>query len=127
MIVGMEDLMDKFYKIERRKYPRLNAFITYSVVDPANADKTANTKNISAGGIAFFAREKIELNTTLSLNINLPDRSDLVAKGRVVWVEKTKVPADPKICYELGIKFMEIDDNDRQRISRYIFYRLDKS
>ncbi|MBU0634514.1 MAG: PilZ domain-containing protein [Candidatus Omnitrophica bacterium] len=121
------DNRDQFFKIERRKYPRVNAFITYSVVEKNSLEKSTNSKNISAGGIAFFSKEKLETNTILSLNISLPDRSDFMAKGKVVWEDHVKVADDSNMYYELGIKFIDINDDDRQKISKYVLHRLDKS
>ncbi len=122
----MNPLESKYTGAERRKYPRLNAFITYSIIEEENRGKTTNTKNIGAGGIAFFAKEKLAVDTILSLAITLPDASNFQTKGKVVWGDDIHVPGDPNICCELGIEFIEINDADRQKISEYVFLRLDK-
>lgn len=113
--------------INRRKYPRLNGCVEYSILNEVDAKKTTDTKNISAGGVAFFAKDKLEVNTILSLSIGLPDMSDFQAKARVVWCAGVQPSPGSEVCYELGIEFVEIDENDRQRISKYVFLRLDNS
>ncbi|MFH2137477.1 MAG: PilZ domain-containing protein [Candidatus Omnitrophota bacterium] len=117
---------DDYHGLERRQYPRVNAFISYSLVSEEDAGKTGGTKNISAGGIAFFAKEKIEINTVLSLAISLPDRTDFQAKAKLVWVEEVSVSWDPNIFYELGVEFLDIEESDREKIAKYVFLRLDK-
>ena len=52
--------------------------------------------------------------------------SNLNAKVRVVWREPVKVSWDSDICYEVGVEFIKIDEIDRQKISKYVFLRLDK-
>ena len=72
----------------------------------------------------FFAKDKIEVNSLLSLSISLPDTTDFQAKAQVVWYDSVQVSWDPEIRYEGGIKFIEIDEENRQKISKYVFLRL---
>ena len=123
----MDNLKDSndYYGLERRKYPRINALVKYAVIDAENADKASGVRNISAGGIAIFAKEAIAMDTTLSLSISLPDKTDFGAKAKVVWSEEIKVSWDEDIKYELGVEFIDIKESDRERILKYVFHRLD--
>jgi c-di-GMP-binding flagellar brake protein YcgR len=119
------DTDNSFSGIDRRKYPRVNANVNYSVEDVVLSEKMESTKNISAGGIAFFAREQVKVGSVLVLEMDLPDMSIVKTKARVVWREPIKIPEDSSICCELGVEFLEVDDAVRKKISKYVFLRLD--
>ena len=110
--------------VDRRRFPRVNAMVEYKIVDKDSNKKAGNTKNISAGGIAFFAHDNIKENSVLSLFISLPDTTDFQAKAQVVWCDSVGVSWDSEIRYECGVKFIEIDKESRQKISKYVFLRL---
>ncbi|MCM8774404.1 MAG: PilZ domain-containing protein [Candidatus Omnitrophica bacterium] len=111
---------------ERRKYPRLNVVVvTCSSEEGSSLEKVCVTRNISAGGICLILDKKREVNTTLSLKINLPDSSpSIIAKGRVVW-SKSIILNSNEVLYDLGIEFIDIEEDARQRIFRYTLSHLD--
>ena len=110
--------------IERRKYPRINAAIRYTVLDDVS-EVPLSTKNISAGGIAFFAREHIAPDTRLSLAMTLPDSSAYTVTVRVVWSAPVRISSDESLRFELGVEFLSISEDERKKIARYVFLRLD--
>ena len=122
----MADMTGKYNGVDRRKYPRVNARIKYEIIEKELARKFGKTKNISAGGIAFFVKDKINENTILSLIVDLPDETEFLATAQVVWQEKIEVSWDDDINYELGVKFIQINKTDREKISKYAFLRLNK-
>lgn len=109
---------------DRRRFPRVNAMVEYEIIDKELNKKSSNTKNIGAGGIAFFSHENIKANNILSLFVSLPDATNFQAKAQVVWCDSVEVSWDPQIHYECGVKFIEIDEESRQKISKYVFLRL---
>ncbi|MCM8773709.1 MAG: PilZ domain-containing protein [Candidatus Omnitrophica bacterium] len=114
-----------YYK-ERRKYPRLNtcAEIEYRVSKEDTFMKTV-TKNIGAGGVCIISEERIGKDTILFLKMNLSPRKKFIqAKGRVVWSSEFYSSSLEKIVYNLGIEFIEISDEDRQRIYDYVIARI---
>ncbi|MBU1044722.1 MAG: PilZ domain-containing protein [Candidatus Omnitrophica bacterium] len=122
------DGQNNFYKFsDRRKYPRINANITYSIKDSQDFFISQSSKNISSGGIAFFAREKIMAGTILDLRLNLPDATEVQAMVSVVWRERVVISEDETICCELGVEFISLDQNNRNKIAKYVFLRLDKN
>ncbi len=126
IITVMNVQKNAYYGVDRRKYLRINACVTYSIVEDDIKETSSSSKNISAGGIAFFTRDNLDTNIILSIAVRLPDMSNLNAKVRVVWREPVKVSWDSDICYEVGVEFIRIDETDRQKISKYVFLRLDK-
>ncbi len=113
--------------IDRRKYPRINASISYSIKDNQNFFIPQSLKNISSGGIAFFAREKLSVGAILDIVIDLPNMSDVQTMVKVIWCEPVQIEADRTICSELGVEFINLDQNDRTKVSKYVFLRLDKN
>ncbi|MCM8756760.1 MAG: PilZ domain-containing protein [Candidatus Omnitrophica bacterium] len=114
-----------YYK-ERRKYPRLNTSveIEYWVSKEDTFMKTV-TKNIGAGGVCIVSEEKIGKDTILFFKIDLSDGKKFIqAKGKVVWSSEFYSSSLEKIVYNLGIEFIEISDEDRQRIYDYVIGRI---
>ncbi|MFH1062271.1 MAG: PilZ domain-containing protein [Candidatus Omnitrophota bacterium] len=113
--------------IDRRKYPRVNANITYSIKDSQSSLNSQGSKNISSGGIAFFARQKVCFGAVLDLIINLPDMSDVRTSVKVVWCEQVQVSEDDSICCELGVEFISLEEQAKKKIAKYLFLSLDKN
>lgn len=112
--------------VDRRKYPRVNADVTYSIKDSQSLKQMQGAKNISAGGIAFFARETVSVGSVLDLIMSFPDMSNVQTKVRVVWSDVAQVDGDAAICCELGVEFISLDEQIKKKISKYVFLRLDK-
>ena len=119
----MEARKEDYGGIERRRYPRIHAtFVEYSPIREIIPQKKSFTENVSPGGICFLVDEEIGVNTLLSLKIYLPDNRDAIeAKARVVWTKVSSfLSVEKRKHYDLGLEFVEIDENDRQRIWQYI-------
>jgi c-di-GMP-binding flagellar brake protein YcgR len=107
---------------ERRKFVRLDTSVRvrYKVLMPTNDHNDTNSRDLSAGGIKIEVKEPIKPSTLLWLEIKLPSENDpLEAKGEVIWQEKIITTENDR--YEMGIKFLEMDLNDRNRLSKYLF------
>ncbi len=112
---------------ERRKFPRLNASVAieYSVLQKPQSTETAFTKNISAGGICIIVYEEIKPGSILSLRLNLVDEHDYIdSRGRVAWVSEFCFDYDNRKCWDIGVEFIGISDEERARLSKYIFMLL---
>ena len=111
--------------IERRKFPRLSLSVDveYSVIGRDLGFQTeTSTKNISVGGICIIAYEKVEIGDILSLVIKLPEgERPIHAEGRVVWKSDFVLSEDKMSRWDVGIEFTDIKDDDRQKLSGYIF------
>ncbi|MDD5756550.1 MAG: PilZ domain-containing protein [bacterium] len=110
---------------ERRKFVRLDTSvkIRYKVLQPTDNKNDSNTQNLSAGGVKIEVKEPVKPNTVLWMEIALPNEANpLQAKGEVVWQEK--ISTSENSHYEMGIKFLEMDLNDRSRLSKYLFSLL---
>ncbi len=110
---------------ERRKVPRLNLAVdvNYSLLQKAPSFKAeVQSKNISAGGICLIVYEKVEIGDRLALVINLPDgERPIQVKGTVRWIGEFILSADNKNSWDAGVEFIGINDEDREKLSRYVF------
>lgn len=132
----MQIAAENYVGPERRKHPRLDlAFknIVVNVIYFRNVKKglgrVSFTKNISAGGVCFMADEELGENEALYIRIHIPNSSSPIqAKGIVVWRNRITVSWSPdKEHYEIGFKFDEINENDRERIVQFVDNRLPAS
>jgi len=114
--------------IERRKYPRLNvdvdveyAILTTLSPEDKDSQSTTQTKNISAGGICIIVYEDLPVGSLLHLKIFLPDSFEAIeAKGKIVWKSEMFMSSDLRSRYEVGVEFVEINEEDRDRIYKYV-------
>ncbi|MCQ9208342.1 MAG: PilZ domain-containing protein [Omnitrophica bacterium] len=106
---------------ERRKFPRitLELIVRYKVLKIPEQQIDAQTKNISAGGVCLVAREQMQTGTEVALEIKFPgSNKPIVATGRVAWSRESTLGLSPAghQRFDNGVEFMEISDDDRDRI-----------
>jgi len=112
---------------ERRRFVRLdiNVKVRWKRIEQINKEENEVTKNISGGGICLITEEKLNEGDTLYLEIELPSGELIYARGRVVWVNEYEIiGVEAKKKYDVGIEFIEIKEEDREEIGRYIFTLL---
>jgi len=107
--------------IDRRLYPRLPASIVeYSLDIDGTKEHSSFARDVSVGGVCILVSEKIELNTILSLKIYLPHyKKPVQAKGTVVWIRKSAFLNPKDKHYDAGIKLIEINEGERDKIYEY--------
>ena len=114
--------------IEKRKFSRLNDPILISTNDHSVREFKALTRNISEGGLMFETTKAIQRDTLLKMEIYQPICScksiifSIPALIRVLRSELRKKDHFEKgeNRYIIGGEFLEIKDEDRQRIAKYI-------
>lgn len=76
--------------------------------------------NISGGGIKLCLPEKLKLGARLTMEIRLAgEKEALPAKGEVAWTNEAEMKNYPKACFEIGIRFIEIDPLSIGKIYNY--------
>jgi hypothetical protein len=76
-------------------------------------------QDISATGLRLCSHEYIHSNQPLKLFINLPDNlPPIPVLGKVVWIKE--IPDRQGIPYDLGLEFLDIGLENRQRIIRWM-------
>ncbi|MBI5873162.1 MAG: PilZ domain-containing protein [Candidatus Omnitrophica bacterium] len=108
---------------ERRRAKRIYAsFVEYCRVDDASSKKfQAFTENISTTGICIFINEDIKTDSFLFITIYLLDGSTPIeTKGKVAWIRpSTFLNIVGKQHFDVGIEFVEITKEDRDRLIYY--------
>ncbi len=80
--------------------------------------------DLSAGGIRFSCEKKYQLDNILLLSFDL-ETDTIITKGQIVY-KGIKVTPE-KTIYIYGIKFMNINDEKREKIISYNFVIMRKS
>lgn len=97
-------------RTESRTCPRITTRLTVEAVGP--------TVNISAGGLCVLMADPMHEGTSPQLRFELPDDPNpVLCKGRIVWCRSSRI--DPEL-YEVGIIFLDIADEDRQRVMGFV-------
>ncbi|MFO8057132.1 MAG: TIGR02266 family protein [bacterium] len=106
---------------ERRSNFRLVSKLEVQERDPARARVPLYVSgNISAGGMFLITQDPYPAGTTFRISFGLPqDGKTVEATGRVVWSRRQK--ENPERQPGMGIEFLEIEEQDRQRIREFVY------
>jgi hypothetical protein len=77
--------------------------------------------NISAGGLSFRSEKAYKMNEVLKITLGIPPRPYTMINvlGEVVRCDKRK---DGNATYfDIGLRYMHLDEDNRQDITRYLF------
>jgi len=107
--------------VERRNFWRVKCEvpISYSFHEGERTfTRESKTINISVTGVMFPVGQPITTHSILHLQLSLQSRPLVIkATGEVRWVRKVEGTER----YDLGVEFIEIEDEDRERITDYIY------
>lgn len=111
-------------KLQERNYYRLSVNLDIQKIynlklDGNNEEVTERciAKDISGGGIRVFCNLKHSVGDKVKLNISTTDFC-ITALGMVIRIQEIE---NDNFKFSLGIKFTEIEDEDRERLIKYIF------
>jgi len=77
-------------------------------------------ENISTSGICIYSSDEIKTNALLLITVYLFDGSNPIeSKGKVVWTRPSIYLNTSKKHFDVGIEFVEISTEDRDRIIHY--------
>jgi len=111
------------YRLERRQYPRfsVNLPFEYHRVDSPEVC-SGDTENISQGGLLVYAPERMEVGQRLKARLYFASVSDPVQSIEVLcevaWVEEP--PDDDTKKFPCGVKFIDLREEDAERLRRFI-------
>ncbi len=115
------------YPDERRRSPRINgAEIKVEYFTEKNKASAVHTsvKDVCIHGICLFMPDIIEVNETISMKISLAgSETPIAAQGVIVWFSA----GDRSGCYNVGIEFEKISEEDQMKLSDYIKAHLEGS
>jgi len=96
-----------------RAFPRfeVNAYVDYTGSEVLLYHKI---QNISLGGISIQSSSVEDVGTVVDLVLNFPDiDASIAVKGEVVWANR-EPPMD------MGIRYIELDDDHKDTLRRYL-------
>lgn len=96
-----------------RAFPRLelNAYVDYTGSEVLLYHKV---QNISLGGICIQSAAVEDVGTMVDLVLNFPDlEATIGVKGEVVW-------ANHDAPMDMGIRFIDLDDDRKDTLRRYL-------
>jgi len=103
---------NKFFKKERRAFPRYQTFLKARYKTPLE-DGISWIKDISRGGARVFLNN-LDLGTIVSLEVELPyNRRPIFMQGNVVWKRGT----------DSGVRFGAAEQDDLTRILEFIGHK----
>jgi len=108
---------------EKRQHPRVN--ITWPVsIQVSQGTIEAETKNISLSGAFICCHEPLPLRENFHLTIDSPNHDPLTLEAEVVW-SNINVPDEKIVNRGMGIRFIQITEDDRGFLSEMISAHLD--
>jgi hypothetical protein len=113
---------------DRRRFPRLDSSlgITWHKVAESSSGDSARSdvaKNVSSLGLCMIVYEKLEVGEQLSLSIELPNKSIILATGRVAWSRAFQLPGqETPVNYDVGIEFLNIKQEDRHTLKQFVLF-----
>ena len=110
---------------ERREFIRLNASVDvqYTILEKTSPSGGAgvSSRNISAGGLCLIVYEDVPVGSLLALSVYFPDLDfPIICKGKVAWSKAFAVADEEKKRYDIGVEFVDISDEDRQKINQCV-------
>ena len=100
-----------------RRFKRIHfAYLVKYQINGKGEPRITNARDISAGGMRFWATEKIPSNSVLKISIFLPplDRS-VEALARVLRTRKSK----EGMIYYVAVNFVDLKEEDRKALREF--------
>ena len=99
----------------KRKYSRINKSVMVSYTISRNFLKSGSrSQNVSLGGMALPTIQRLEPGTILDMEIKLEEEKKAISiMAEVVWSQRKD---DSRYPFEVGLKFFEVNDSDRDNI-----------
>ncbi len=106
---------------ERRKFPRANYPCRIILFSGEEREVLSlHTENISAGGIRIILDKKMDINSSVDIEMFL-EVKPIKCKGRVVWMTDIRpVKGEKSFIFDVGIEFTEITEEDKDKIQQLV-------
>ncbi len=110
-------------KVQLRSFVRLDVNVSVSLIESESehpVPQTFITRDLSGGGLCLIAKVPIPPSTPVNLTINLVEQGTIYAAGVTVRLDKQ---ASDLNLYLISIKFVDIIEQDRSKIIKFIFQK----
>ncbi|MCP4651822.1 MAG: PilZ domain-containing protein [Candidatus Omnitrophica bacterium] len=111
---------------ERRKTKRIKlSAVAQWKKFTANPEGTpgypAIIKNISTAGACFSSYIELNINDKIRLQIKIPSRKTVDLKCEIIWVEKISMGDADRSRYDVGVKIVDISNENLEEINKFTF------
>lgn len=115
---------DTSVEVDRRKFVRVDSQLplSYTVIGTDQRGQS-KTRNISGGGICFFAPEPLTPGAQIDMTMRLPGRDEPIRfSAEVVWSRLVESPGLASLDYraDVGVRFVTITPRDRVLILQHV-------
>jgi c-di-GMP-binding flagellar brake protein YcgR len=105
----------------KRKFQRVECISSIKVNNIEDDENvfsivTGQGINISASGVLFKYRKKIQKHTTIELRFMRPDSFEFIE----ALAEVTRVEKNSDDTYDIGAEFLDMDDSKKSELNRYL-------
>ena len=108
--------------LERRQHPRFSIAMkmNYELVGEG-AGRTAQTGDISAGGVRIYTQEAAKKGDQLKVAIDVEEGKRIEADATVAWVRRAAdLELDLGYKFAMGLKFSHIKSEDSSFITKFV-------
>lgn len=108
--------------LDLRKFPRLTLKCDVEIQEAKHSLRFATTtQNIGAGGICVILPRELAKLTQVLIRLHLTDDLPPVeCHAKVCWVVRSRFLFKNEDHYDTGLEFLDIKDNERQRVKQLI-------
>lgn len=107
-------------KDDKRKYLRLDAFLEGTFQTEEGKNGLIMLTNFSREGLKACLNRKVDIGKILKIEVWIPGSIiPIFAQGMALWLKKGNI--EWTYLYDAGIRILEIDQEDRQRIMDYAY------
>lgn len=114
----IKNLFQKKVKTKNsRRFKRIRAaYLVKYQVNGKGEPRITNARDISAGGLRFWAEEKIPVSSVLKISVYLPPLARSVeGMAQVLRVRRSK----EGFVYYVAVSFLDLNQKDREEISQF--------
>jgi hypothetical protein len=103
---------------EKRRFPRAQITCKISTVYGERLLVfNTHTENIGEGGIRVILEQRLNIPTSVDVDLFLSDReAPLKCRGEVVWAIEIKPQGVTPLLFDTGVKFIEINSVNKEAI-----------
>jgi hypothetical protein len=104
--------------VDRRKFHRARAAILVRPAGPLARVAPRLVQDISQGGLRAYTDDPHKVGARLELDLVFPDAGTATCLAEVVWAERQ--PEGAPARFEMGLRFVEVEPEDLERISQIL-------
>lgn len=116
--------------VERRGAVRIPAKLAMEIQIREGGSSKVESINVSANGVYFKSPTYIPVLTKLDITLDLPNKQDSKARGKIVSCSGVVVRTEPESEaegtseYEIACYFTSIDNSDKETLESYILRQV---